>query len=321
MDRESTSVIIRPDLQAQVQEYDASGAVARFIGRRVAPIFRSAIFSGQYPIFRRADYKKMADSRRADDGSYNSIKAFFGQGTFTCDENGLKYPIDDARRRKYASLFDAEASASIILWFQLLLGHEYRVSQLFSGGGFTNTNVATAWSTAATAVPLTDLETGINSLCDKWGVAPGDISLIIPRVDYSEMLKTSQVNNKMLYTYPGVQPSLASPAIVAAMLGIKEVLVAASVYDSKEEGIAESNAMIWTAGVMFLTVLCGEDAPLDETSVARTILWTEDSPDIPVIESYRDDDRRCDIIRARVQTDEILLIDDTNPFVYQLTNT
>jgi len=321
MDRESTSVIVRPDLNAQVSEYMAAKAAGRFLAPRVAPLFRSATATGQYPIFRRAAFKKMADLKRNPNGSYNAIKGFFGQGTFACEDNGLEYPLDDALRRKYATLFDAEAAGSQILAQQILLGWEYRVAQLFSGGGFTNTNVATAWTTTDTAVPLDDLQTGIDTLCDKWGALPGDLSLIIPRADFVQLNRTAQVIDKAQYTYPGVQPANLSAAAIAGMLGLKEVLVAQSVYDSTEEGVAESNAMCWTAGVMYLTVCADEDDPLEMPSAARTILWAEDSSELPTMESYRSDDRRSDIVRARANTDEILLLDDTNPMVYQLTNT
>lgn len=321
MNRESTSVLFRPDLNAQVAEYMDKSSQGRFIAPKAAPLFKSPSRRGHYPIFRKDAFKKMADLKRGIDGSYNGIKGFFGDGSFVCDDNGLEYPIDDAKRREYASLFDAEAAASRILTHQILLGWEYRVAQLFANGGFTNTNVTTAWSTTASAVPLDDIQTGVNSLCDKWGCIPGDITLIIPRADFIELQRTTQVSNKSQYTFPGTIPSMLNPMQIAAMLGIKEVLVAASVYDSTEEGVAETNAMCWAAGVMFLTICAGENDPLEMPSAARTILWSDDSSELPTMESYRSDDRRSDIIRARASTDEILLLDDTNPMVYQLTNT
>jgi hypothetical protein len=150
---------------------------------------------------------------------------------------------------------------------------------------------------------------------------PGDISLIIPRADFIEMMATTQVTNKSQYTFPGVIPSMLNAMQTAAMLGIKDVHIAQSVYDSTEEGIAETNAMCWAAGVIYLTVACGENDPLEIPSAARTILCVDDSPEIPSMETYRDDNRRSDIVRARATSDEILLLDDTNPMVYQLTNT
>jgi len=198
MDRESTSVLFRPDLNAQVAEYMAVKARRRFIAPRVAPLFKAEGLSGEYPIFRKGAFKKLADLKRNSNGTYNSMKGFFGKGTFDCDDNGLEYPIDDKKKRQYASLFNAELAGTNFLTHQLLLGWEYRVAQLFANGGFTNTNVTIAWSTSATAKPLNDLQIGINSLCDKWGCLEEDISLVIPRADFLEMNETTQVGNKSL---------------------------------------------------------------------------------------------------------------------------
>lgn len=319
MTPESTSVTYRPDLAAQVNEYDQNKAAAKFIGRRVAPIFNSPVCSGQYPIFRRAAFKKLADLKRAATGAYNRMQGFFGQGTFGCDESGLEYPIDDATRRKYATMFDAETAGSNILWYQQLLGHEYRVAQLLLNAGATDHNVTTDWATAASAVPLTDIQTGVETLCDKCGCLPGDISLVVPRTQFKEILATTQVSNKSQYTYPGVIPSQLAPAMVAAMLGIKEVLVAWSCYDATEEGYAESNTQCWTTDTAFLIVTCDEGDPLEMPSATRTIVWTEDSPDFPTMETYRDESVRGDVVRSRIQTDEIILLDDVDMMIYQMT--
>lgn len=321
MERESTSVLFRPDLQAEVNEYAIEKARQRLLGLRVAPIFRSSTYNGQYPIFRRSGFKKKAEAKRNANGTYNQIQAFFGAGNFSCDENGLEGVVDDATRAKYATLFDAEKAVSKQVAWQVLLNHEYRVSQLFANGGFTNHNVAAAWSVSASSDPLEDLSTGIDSLKDTWGVDQMDITLIIPRADFREMMKCAAVADKSKYTFPGIQPGLLSAAQAAAMLGIKQVLVAESVYDSANEGLAEVNAMFWPAGVMYLTVCANEDDDLDVPSSARTVLWENDSPDIITMETYRSDERRGDVIRARHQTDEICQLDSTDPMVYQLTNT
>ena len=71
------------------------------------------------------------------------------------------------------------------------------------------------------------------------------------------------------------------------MLDVKEVIVAQSVYDSTEEGVAESNTQLWAAGVIYITVTCNEGDDLMEPSAARTILWDNDSPELPTLESYR----------------------------------
>lgn len=317
---ESSSITFRTDLQVLATEFDARSAASRFIAGRAAPKFRTGVKTGGFPIMNRENFKKPTDTKRGPNGAYNRIIGEFGKGTFDTEEHGLEYPIDDEKRREFERFFSAEQAAMAILRYQLLLDWEIRVAALYSGSGSTNTNVATAWSTVATAVPFNDIQTGVETLEDKSGSGPEDISLIIPRADFREMLQVTQVIDKSKFTNPGIQPAFLPPAAIAAMLGIKEVIVARSSKDTKEEGVAESMSQLWTSGVMYLAVLASEGNSLETPSAARTAIWTADAPDIPIMESYREDKVRADIIRSRDHTDEFLQ-GETDLFIYQLTNT
>lgn len=317
---ESTSITFRQDLSILATEFDARKAAARFVASRVAPQFATGIKSGGYPIMNRENFKKRSDTKRQVNGAYNRVSGKFGKGTFDCEEHGLEERIDDATRAEFARFFDAEQEAMEILRYQILLDWEVRVSALYSGGGWSNTNVGTAWSSTGSAKPFNDIQTGVEELEDLNGAGPEDISLIIPRADFREMLLTTQVIDKSKFTFAGIQPAFLNAMQVAAMLGIKEVIIARSSYDSTEEGIAESMTQIWTAGVMYLAVLAKEGDSLKVPSAARTIIWQADAPMIPIMESYREDLTRADIVRSRDHTDEVLQ-GETDLFVYKLTNT
>jgi len=319
----ATAYVYRPDLVAAVQEFDVEKAAAKFIGRRAAPIFQTPEAAGQYPIINRENFKKYTEGKRAEGAKYNRIVGQFAQGNFACEEYGLEYPIDDRRRNRYRNLIDAETAATRQLWYQLLMGHEVRVAALYSGAGFTNHNVTTAWTTTATAVPINDIKTGIRTLTRKCGCAPRDISLIIPQDDYDELMQVAQIVDKVKYTYSknsGVQPADLDESEVAAMLKLKEVIVAGGAYDSTEEGVAETDTVIWTAGVMYLAILADQNADMEEPSAARTFQWDVEAPELPVIESYRDEEVRGSVIRARMDTDEALTA-EADLMVYQITNT
>jgi len=317
---ESSTVIFRDDLAAIANEYDERTAATRFIGRRVAPLAPVDKMVGEYPIMNRENFTKPARTERAQSGAYNRITGEFGKGTYTCEEHGLEHPIDDRRRARYAHLFDAESAATRILRFQLLLNHERRIYSLISGIGWTNHDVATAWSSATTAVPLDDIQSGVEAIQDACGAANDEIRLVIPRADYRELLRTTQVKEKVLAGFTGLPPAQMKPQQLAALLEIGGVLRAAASYDTKEEGVAETHGQIWTAGVMWLLVCCNENDGLDMPSAARTIIWTAGAPALPVVETYRDDTVRADIVRARDDTDEVA-ISDANVFGYQITNT
>jgi len=317
---ESTSVTLRRDLSEVAQEYDEKKAAGKFISERACPLIEVAEASATYPIMNRENFKKVDSTLRAADGGYNRIEGTFGSGTFSCDENGLEYRIDDRRRKRFATFLDAEQSATRILRYRMHMARERRVQALWAALGLTNHNVATAWSDSANAKPIDDILTGIETLEDNCGCGREDLTLIIPRADFREALATTQVANKSLYTYPGIQPAMLSAVQFAAMLDIKQILLARSSYDSTEEGVAESNAQVWTAGVMYLAELADAGDDLEVPSAVRMFLWTADSPDLPVIETYRDDSVRSDIVRMREDTDEAATA-EANLMAYQITNT
>jgi hypothetical protein len=331
---ESTSVTFRDDLAAQVQEYLAESAKKKFVGRRIAPVFNYPGMDGSFPIFRRDAYKKLTNDSRTADGGYRRIITEFGQGTFATSDRGLASAIDQRTRKRYSRLFDAEVATVKPLVHQVLMNHEYRVASLLSSASFTNTNVTTAWSTASSAVPLTDIRNGVIALCRRCGCIPMDISMIVPEDDFYEMLACTEISNKTLYTYPGIIPAELSEQQVANMLGIKEVIVCRSSYDSTEEGYAESDAVFFAAGVIYLTVLAKDGDDLATPSLARTIAYTGLADDLDsvevdavvdnllILESYEDPEVRGRVLRVRAEYDQVLQVaDDPDCLCYKLTNT
>jgi len=321
---ESTSAAARPVLTEFAKEYYNQKALLKFIGLRAAPLFRANKRTGEYPIFNRESFKKRATSQsRAPGGAYNRITGQFGVQTYACAENGLEYPVDDVMLEQYADLFDAEDAATQIIVQQILMGHEARAATAYSGAGLTNHNVTTAWSTI-TATAINDFEKGFNAIGDACGCMPSDLSIIVPRADWQELQKVTEIVNLTKYVWTGSATGtipVSVPAnVVAAALGCKEILVAQGSYDAQEEGYAESNTQFWTAGVIYIALLAEQEAGLSMPSQARTMLWTDDSPDFPVIETYREEQTRSDIVRGRFQTNEVVTA-ATDILAYKLTNT
>lgn len=321
---ESTSAAARPVLTEFAKEYYNEEAMSKFIGLRAAPLFRANKRTGEYPIFNRESFKKrVTNQTRAPGAAYNRITGQFGVQTYACAENGLEYPVDDVFLEQYADLFGAEDAATQIIMQQILMGHEARVAAVYSGAGLSNTNVTTAWSTI-TATAINDFEKGFNKLGDACGCRASDLSIVIPRADWQELQKVTEIVNLTKYVWTGSAtgtiPVSVPPQVVAQALGCKEILIGEGSYDAQEEGYAESNTQFWTAGVIYIALLAGQEAGLRMPSQARTMLWTGDSPDFPVIETYREEQTRSDIVRGRFQTNEVVTA-ATDILAYKLTNT
>lgn len=315
---ESTSITLRRDLTQVAQEFDDANATKGFIADRAAPILETDEDSGTYPIFNREAFRKPANTARAEGAAYNRIIAEFGSGTFACEEHGLEYPIDARRRKRYSSSIDARAMATRVLRHQILLAKERRVSALYVATGLTSNSPTAAWSDTSNAKPLTDILTGFQVIEDKCGCSRDDLRVVMPRADVTEFLATDQVTNKSLYTFPGIQPAELQAAQIAAILGCREVLIPRSVYDSADEGIAESITQVWTAGTIYTVLLCGENDPLDIPSAFRTMVWTQNCPQLPVVESYDEPTIRGEVVRMLDDTDEVATA-EADLMAYEMT--
>ncbi len=319
---ESASITLRRDLTVVAQEFDSLKAQRLFIGDRAAPIAVVEEVASTYPVITRESFKRPATStRRTEGAAYPRIEGTFGSASYECEEHGLEEILDDRRAARYRTFLNFERWSTLRLRHQILMARERRVAALYSGAGLTNHNVATAWSTVADAVPINDILTGVQTVEDACGCIGEDLTLIIPRADFRELLQVTQIVDKTKYTYPGIQPANLAASQIATMLGLKQVLLARGSYDSADEGIAAGvAAQIWTAGVMYLALLAEPGADLESPSAMRTMVWSQDGgPEIPIVERYRSEERRSEVLRMREDTDEVATA-EADLMAYQLTN-
>ena len=304
---------LRRDLSVVAQEYDAELAAQTFIADRVAPRLPVAVQAAEYPVWIRENFVKEDDVNRNNDGSYNRIDGGLGTLTFSCDEHGLEASLDDRKRKMYASFIDFETTMTRSLRHRILKARERRVaSMVINASTYSAASASVNWDTAATGVPLTDIATGIAAIQLKTGIPGSMMSLVLSKADFDNCVSTTQVINKLQYTYgggggdnKGIIPHLIRPAQLAAICGIKEVHVGMGGYDTTEEGITPSMSAIWTAGYAMLAVLGTPGGGLDTFGAWHTFDWTADSSDMPVVERYRDETRRADIVRVRDDADEV----------------
>jgi hypothetical protein len=104
------------------------------------------------------------------------------------------------------------------------------------------------------------------------------------------------VIDKYKYTQTGVM----TPALVAAALGIEEVIIGDSVENTANEGAAYTGADIWTDNAL---LLCRNNPSLGVANGAYTFMWDERN-NIPwAIDDYRDETKRSDITRGFTHLD------------------
>jgi hypothetical protein len=298
----------RPDLGAAIREF-REGPQLAFIGLEVMPIFRTAKNSSTFPVIPKEALLKIEDTDRAPRGAYPRGDWEYERGYYTTTEKGWEEPVDDVE----AELFGQEAPrqaelvASERAWNIIMRSQEKRIAdKIFNSTNFTAHGVGTEWDkySAASADPVSDVKDGIVAFKNQCGMAPD--TLIINFETYHDIPRCAKVQDLLKYTYPGIDiPNMTSP-ILATLFGVPRVLVAGSIYDSAGKGQDATIADLWSSEYAMLCITAaGQD--ITAPCIGRTFLWTEDSPTNPIVETYREEQTRSDIIRVRHYVGEQLI--------------
>lgn len=307
----SDTAIGRPDLGVLVQEYMETAEELGFAGLKLMPIFETQEASANYPVMPKEVMLHLAKTGRAMRSRYNRSDWEWEEGFYATSENGWEEAVDDRELKLYASKFDAEAVASKRASKIILRAQEKRIADMvFNATNFTANAVTNEWDDTANATPIDDVATGIESIIKASGMKPN--ALIIARSTWRNLKRNTQIISQIKYTFPGADINAMTTAQMAHILDIAEVIVAGSVYNSAKKGQDASISDLWSNEYAMLTVIASEGDDLTEPCLGRTFLWTEDSPTNEVVESYRDEGVRGDVVRVRHDTKESLIrsIDD-----------
>ncbi len=124
-------------------------------------------------------------------------------------------------------------------------------------------------------------------------------------MDYEKFLdciETAQIIDRLKYA--GIDDvKNVNAAALAQIFKVKRVVISGGLKNTAAEG-GLTLATCWTKTVIGVGYVPETD-DVAEPGVGRTFHWSEDGSQIgAVLESYRDETKRADIIRARMETDE-----------------
>ena len=315
----SSTTIQRADLAQLMWEYNFIAAQQGFVGARMLPFFGVPEQSADYPFLPFEAYMKVADDLRAADGSYNENDWQWETKTYSCKDRGISERIDDSLRRLYSRFFDIAEVATQIAYNTVLKNHEIRsTALLLDTATFTNAAAAVAWSTPATATPLVDIKGRSDAMFGATGLLPNVVTMGYS--DWSYLTRTTEI--KEAFKYSGASPFEVAPIdaklrMMAEYFEVDEVLVSKQVKDSAKKGQSKTVAQVWTAGKVFVGRvadmpdsnnfgMAGSSANLKEPVVGRTFQWEADAPMPVIVEEWRNEDRRSDMVRARTHIGEVI---------------
>lgn len=298
----------RPDLAVAFMDFDLEADRMGFVGHRILPVIEVTKSFGQYPRIELRDLLGSEETRRAADGSYNSVTIKGTKGSYRTEEYGLESPVDANDDFVYEDWWDAEMVAAMISKDRTLRAYEQRAITL--GLTASNTNAAgTVWSTAASATPYANVLAAKIAVRNRTGIVPD--SMVCEWEAFEYLRNTADMKDRIFGSVNPENAAQASVTQVAAALGLRNLFISGGVKNSANEGQAASIAGLWdrTKALVFKG---GEEggriSDLVRPRFGCTFHWGEDGSQIGgMVEQYEAPNRRSTIIRNRMQVDEVLL--------------
>ena len=299
---------IRADInQALVEAPDGDTGL---IGAEIFPLLPVAAKSGQYLKVQlaQADLLNNDSKARSSASDYARVTRSFGTDSYDAVEYGLEEVIGDDFKADADRFFDLEASSARYLLRQLKIGHEKRVSDIINAAttpfttadqsaisAYTNANLANIDVAGDVAAARTEL--------NKLGYEANAVLMSAPV--FERIRRTTKLQNQFFGVVSDTKGRLLSEAEIAAALGVERVLVGRAAVNSANKNKSYSGGFIFPN--TFITVANVQSGQFTADGIGRTLVWSADAPGGFVTESYRDEARRSNVLRVRMNTAEKLI--------------
>lgn len=291
-----------------MMEFDIAMSIAGFGALRLCPVLEVANATGNFGLIPIEDLIKARNTARAPGSKYNRGQFTFTPQTYACDEHGWEEPVDDREASMYAEYFDAELVAAMRARWSVMGNFEQRVCDQFSStstwtGSSLTTNISTAWTTPATATPVSDVLGAKLKVYANSGLVAN--AVVMSWLCFQRLRNCADIIDRVKYGgFQDPNAAALTPRAVAQAFDVEEIIIMGGVEDSANEGQAFSGTSMWNdSRVMVCRVARTQD--VREPCIGRTFHNGRDGSQIGgLIETYRDETVRSDIVRCRMDTDE-----------------
>lgn len=272
---------------------------AGFVAEALAPTFNSGLQSADYYVFNKENQLLIPRKiGRAPGAPHAEVGMKISDANYFCKNYGLKIPVPDEDRKKYASFLDADVAAAKRLADIIKVNRELRVKALVTNTATVpNASPAIKWN-VANSRPKDDVNAA------KEAVRKG-IGLRVNTMVMSESVRLvlelhEEIKKMFQLTIDGV----LTVQMLQVYFGIPNIRIAGTVLATSEEGAAITADDVWSDQVVLAHVEPGQDLMLP--NFARSFNWTEVGSMEGQVGSWRDDDRKSMMHAVDHSTDEKL---------------
>lgn len=247
-----------------------------------------------------------AASRSAGSGYQRSIRSFTS-ANYATEEFGLEELLDDSNVQDLNRFFSYEAETARFLLRQLKLSHEKRVADLLWAGSTPFTTSDQSRAVAYTQGNIATIDVARDVAAAKLALAKlgYEANCVAMSANVFELIRRSTLlQNQFFGVISDTGARLLTEAEIAAALGVQTLAVGRAAINSANKGKAYSGGFV----VPDTKIIVGQIAGGEFTAggIGRTLVWAADAAGF-VSESYRDEARRSNVLRVRMNTDEVVI--------------
>ena len=294
--------VLRADLRGVVEEAALMGQT--FIGTKVYPPLPVPNRAGQYPIVKRqsGDLLRNETKVRGAGGEYSRVSRSWESDNYTCLEYGIEVPIDDSVNKDLSRFFDLEAFELRRAYEQVQLAHEIRVAASVVDRSVWNCITAAITYTTTNIATYDigyDIDLAKNAIQSR-GESIDDLTVVMSLPVFLRSRASTKLQNRIRGMLPSETILSLDTDSFARACGVKQVLVGRAAYDTTMQGVTTSMSNIWGDTYVWVGISNAGAGPEQyfNGSSAFTLFWQQDA-DIFQVESYREEKKRSEIIRAR----------------------
>jgi len=252
----------------------------RYAFNRVFPIVSVPKQSDAYFVWTREDIHRDEAQEMGPGARAPVTVARLSHDTYQCRVYGLAEQISDQVRANADAPLDLDRSAARRVGDKIMLRMEKQWNtEFFTTGVWTGATTGTdlvggvdftKYAAPTTGTPVTDIREQVFHLA-KLGVDPMRMKLTIG----PDVFRTFLDHTDFLERYEQVQASILNEQLMAAVLGVGEVIVPYGIENPLAEGITQTgNENTFVSGDNMLLSFAPAAASIEEASAGYTFAWT-----------------------------------------------
>ena len=310
---------IRSDISQALIE--APQADVGLIGAQLLPIQNVDAKSGTYLKVQLAAGELLSNNvlNRESGSNYSRGIRSFSQANYVTNEFGLEELVPDDASADLNRFFSYESETAKFLLRQLKLSHEKRVNDVVwaSSTPFTIADQSPAVNYTQALVATCDIARDVATAKLALAQYGYEANCVAMSANVFELIRRSTLlQNQFFGVISSTGARLLSEAEIAAALGVTNLLVGRAAINTAGKNKSYTGSFIVSSAKIVVGQVSGGE--FTAGGMGRTLVWTGDAAGGFVSESYRDEARRSQVLRVRMNTDEVII--DPNAAVRITTN-